>query len=37
MMHDLKERGLGVCTDVTTVEEAADEIVRAVGSGAFRK
>lgn len=37
MMHDLKERGLGVHTDVTTVEEAADEIVRAVGSGAFRK
>ena len=37
MMHDLKERGLGVRTDVTTVEEAADEIVRAVGSGALRK
>jgi len=35
MMHDLKERGLGVCTDVTTVEEAADEIVRAVGSGSL--
>ena len=37
MMHDLKEIGLGVRTDVTTVEEAADEIVRAVGSGASRK
>lgn len=37
MMHDLKERGLGVRTDVTTVEEAADEVVRAVGSGALRK
>ncbi len=37
MMHDLKEGGLGVRTDVTTVEEAADEIVRAVGSGALRK
>ncbi len=37
MMHDLKEIGLGVRTDVTTVEEAADEIVRAVGSGGARK
>ncbi len=35
MMHDLKERGFGVRTDVTTVEEAADEIVRAVGSGSL--
>ena len=35
MMHDLKERGFGVRTDVTTVEEAADEIVRAVGFGSL--
>lgn len=28
IMHDLKESGLDVRTDVTTVEEAADEIMR---------
>lgn len=28
IMHDLKERGLHVRTDATTVEEAADEIMR---------
>ncbi|MEZ3434393.1 MAG: energy-coupling factor transporter ATPase [Lachnospiraceae bacterium] len=28
IMHDLKEHGLAVNTDVTTVEEAADEIMR---------
>lgn len=28
IMHDLKERGLAVRTDVTTVEEAAEEIMR---------
>lgn len=28
MMHDLKEQGLPVRTDVTTVEEAAEEIIR---------
>ena len=28
IMHDLKERGLDVRTDATTVEEAADEIMR---------
>lgn len=31
IMHDLKEKGVGVRTDATTVEEAADEIVRALG------
>ncbi len=30
IMHDLAERGLKVRSDVTTVSEAADEIVRAV-------
>lgn len=30
IMHDLKEKGLGVRTDATTVEEAADEIMRAL-------
>ncbi|MDE7066465.1 MAG: energy-coupling factor transporter ATPase, partial [Schaedlerella arabinosiphila] len=30
MIHDLKERGFGVRTDGTTVEETSDEIVRAV-------
>ncbi len=30
IMHDLKENGLAVQTDATTVEEAADEIVRAL-------
>lgn len=28
IMHDLKEQGFGVDTEVTTVEEAADEIMR---------
>lgn len=28
MMHDLKEQGLPVRTDVTTIEEAAEEIMR---------
>lgn len=28
IMHDLKERGLPVRTDVTTIEEAAEEIMR---------
>ena len=28
VMHDLKERGMDVSPDVTTIEEAADEIVR---------
>ncbi len=32
IMHDLKEKGLDVRTDATTVEEAADEIVRALRS-----
>jgi energy-coupling factor transport system ATP-binding protein len=32
IMHDLAERGLKVRSDVTTVSEAADEIVRAVRS-----
>ena len=30
-MHDLRERGLSVDIDATTVSEAADEIVRALG------
>lgn len=30
MIHDLKERGMDVRTDVTTVEEAADEIMKAL-------
>ena len=30
IMHDLKERGLAVDTGVTTVEEAADEIMAAM-------
>lgn len=28
VMHDLKERGMDVSSDVTTIEEAADEIMR---------
>ena len=28
VMHDLKERGMDVSPDVTTIEEAADEIMR---------
>ncbi|MEZ3468413.1 MAG: energy-coupling factor transporter ATPase [Schaedlerella sp.] len=32
IMHDLKEKGLGVRIDATTVEEAADEIMRALRS-----
>ena len=28
IMHDLKEKGFRVRTDVTTIEEAADEIMR---------
>ena len=28
MMHDLKAQGMDVRTDVTTIEEAADEIMR---------
>ena len=28
MMHDLRERGFAVDTEATTVEEAADEIMR---------
>ena len=31
IMHDLRERGLSVNIDATTVSEAADEIVRALG------
>lgn len=31
IMHDLKERGLDVRVDVTTVEEAADEIMKVLG------
>ena len=31
IMHDLAGRGIPVRTDVTTVAEAADEILRAVG------
>ena len=31
IMHDLRERGLSVDIDATTVSEAADEIVRALG------
>ncbi len=30
IMHDLKERGISVDTDVTTVKEAADEIMKAL-------
>ena len=30
IMHDLREHGLSVTTDVTTVEEAADQIVQAL-------
>lgn len=30
IMHELREHGLSVSTDITTVEEAADEIVRAL-------
>ena len=30
IMHDLKEHGLPVTTDVTTVEEAADQIMKAL-------
>ncbi len=30
IMHDLKEHGLAVTTDVTTVEEAADKIMKAL-------
>ena len=30
IMHDLREHGLSVTTDVTTVEEAADQIMRAL-------
>ena len=30
IMHDLKEHGLSVTTDVTTVEEAADQIMQAL-------
>lgn len=36
IMHDLKEQGLLVDIDVTTVEEAADEIMRAVGDKASK-
>nr|WP_294495360.1 energy-coupling factor transporter ATPase [uncultured Mediterraneibacter sp.] len=32
VMHDLKERGFNVSTDATTIQEAADEIVRVFGS-----
>lgn len=35
IMHSLRERGLPVQTDVTTVSEAADEIMRALGSAHF--
>ena len=31
IMHDLKEKGFRVRTDVTTIEEAADEIMHALG------
>lgn len=30
IMHDLREHGLSVTTDVTTVEEAADQIMQAL-------
>lgn len=30
IMHDLREHGLSVTTDVTTIEEAADQIMRAL-------
>ncbi len=33
IMHDLQEKGMKVRTDVTTVEEAADEIMAALGRG----
>lgn len=32
IMHDLKEQGLPVDIDVTTVNEAADEIMKALGN-----
>jgi len=31
IMHDLAKRGIPVRTDVTTVEEAADEIMLSIG------
>ena len=30
LMHDLKEKGIDVDVNVTTVDEAADEILRAL-------
>ena len=30
IMHDLKKRGFQVSTDVTTVEEAAEEIINSL-------
>lgn len=33
VMNRLKERGMKVCTDVTTVEEAAAEILKALPAG----
>lgn len=33
VMHDLKDRGFDICPDATTIEEAADEIVKSFRTG----
>lgn len=35
IMHDLKEKGIDVPTDAATIEEAADEIMKAIGIKEF--
>lgn len=35
IMHDLKEKGIDVRTDATTIEEAADEIMKVIGIKEF--
>lgn len=35
IMHDLMKRGMPVRTDVTTVAEAADEIMRTLGNHSY--
>lgn len=35
IMHDLKEKGIDVRTDATTIEEAAEEIMKAIGVKEF--
>lgn len=37
MMHDLKERGIPVSTDIINVEEATAEILRVLGKGGIKK